>query len=81
MRKRFKTTRLFLKLTLLFKIYCDLCFKAEATENNLTISFHEDKVGEESNLFDQIPDKDTGLPDVAERPKRPVRLLPFKIIQ
>ena len=71
MRKQgFKTTRLFLKLMLLFQIYSHHCFKAEATENKCPRSFNESKASEEP---------DTGL-SLDERPKRPARLLPLKII-
>ena len=80
-KQRFKTIRLFLKLMLLFQIYSHHCFKAEATENNFPESFDESKVGEETVLNDQISDKDTGLSVVAERPKRPARLLPLKILR
>lgn len=79
-KQRFKTIRLFLKLTLLFQIYSHHSFKAEATENNIPESFDEGTVGEETVLNDQIADKNTGLSVVAERQKRPARLIPFKIL-
>ncbi len=80
MRKNsYKTIRLFLKLILLFQIYSHHCFKAEATENIYQESYDEGKVGEEPGLNDQIPDKDAIL-NVIERPKRPARLLPLRII-
>jgi len=82
MRKRgFKTIRLFLKLILLFQIYSHHCFKAEETEIIFTESFDKVKLGEETVLNDQISDKDTGLSVVAERPKRPARLIPLKILR
>ena len=82
MRKRgFKTIRLFLKLILLFQIYSHHCFKAEETENICPESFDKVKLGEETVLNDQISDKDTGLSVVAERPKRPTRLIPLKILR
>ena len=82
MRKRgFKTIRLFLKLILLFQIYSHHCFKAEETENICPESFDKVKLGEETVLNDQISDKDTGLSVVAERPKRPARLIPLKILR
>jgi len=63
---------------LLFQIYSHHCFKAEATENNFPENFDKGKVGKETGLNDQVSDKDTGL-SVAERPKRPFRLLPLNI--
>ena len=80
MRKTsFKTISLFLKLILLFQIYSHHCFKAGATENNYPESYDEGKVGEETGLNDQISDKDTSL-NVIERPRRPARLLPLRMI-
>lgn len=80
MRKHpFKTIRLFLKITLLFQIYCDHCFRTEAVDNNFSKSFNEGKVGKEPNLIDQSSDKETGLTAAVEKQKRPVRLLPLKI--
>jgi len=64
---------------LLFQIYSHHCFKAEATENNFPGSFVN--VGEETVLNNKISDKDTGSSVVAERPKRPVRLLPIQILR
>ena len=66
---------------LLFQIYSHHCYKAEATENNFSESFDQVKVGEEIVLNDKISDKDTGSSVVAERPKRPVRLLPIQILR
>ena len=79
-KQRFKTIRLFLKLMLLFQIYSHHCFKAEATGNSFTEIWDECKYGEQADLNDKIPDKDTGL-SVVERPKRPARLLPLKIVR
>ena len=81
MRKRFKIIRLLLKLTLFFQIYSYHGFKAEATKNNFPESVYQDTVGEETVLNDQISDKNTGLSVVVERQKRPVRLIPLKILR
>ncbi len=80
-KQRFKTISLFLKLMLLFQIYSHHCFKAEATENNFAESFDKVKVGEETSLNDKISDNDTGLGVISERPKRPARLIPLKILR
>jgi len=79
-KQRFKTISLFLKLMLLFQIYSHHCFKAKATENNVTKSSEEGKVGEETCFDDQLSDKDIGL-NAAERIKRPARLIPLKILR
>ena len=79
-KQRFKIIRLFLRLMLFFQIYSHHCFKAEATENHFPESFDESHVGEETFLNDQISDTDAGSSVVAERQKRPVRLLPLKIL-
>ncbi len=82
MRKRgFKTIRLFLKLILLFQIYSHHCFKAEETENIYPENFYKVKIEEETVLDGQISDKDTGLSVVAERPNRPARLMPLKLLR
>lgn len=75
----FKAIRLFLKIVLLAQIYSLHCFKAESTENQFPESFHESKVSEETGFNEQISDKDTGL-SVNERPERPARLLPLKML-
>lgn len=80
-KQRFKTIRLFLKLMLLFQIYShQQCFKAEAIETQFLESFDKAKHGEEAGLNDQTSShKDTGL-SVLERPERPARLLPLRMI-
>jgi len=78
MRKTsFKTITLFLKLILLFQIYSHHCFKVEATENIYQESYDEGKVGEEIGFNDQIYDASLNF---IERPKRPARLLPLRMI-
>ena len=80
-KRRFKIISFFLRLMLLSQIYSHQCFKAEATENRFTEILDECKHGEEADLInDKIPDKDPRL-SVVERPKRPARLLPLKIIR
>ena len=80
MRKRnLKTVRLFLKCLLLFQIYSHHRFKAEATEKNYPQSFDKGKFSDEAVLNGQMSDKDTRLNDI-ERPKRPARLLPLRMI-
>ena len=80
-RQRFlKTIRLLIKLMLLFQIYFYHCFKAKATENNFPESFDKDKMNEETGLNAQICDNDIGLSHVGERPKRPARLIPLKML-
>ena len=82
MRKlRFKNIRLFLKLTLILNIYFHYKFTAvEAIENN---NFREDfgksQVCDGAVLNDQISKNETG-DSVLERPKRPARLLPLRMI-
>ena len=66
---------------LLFQIYFYHCFKGKVTENKFPESFDEDKIDEETVLNDQISDKNTGLSVVVERQKRPVRLIPLKILR
>ncbi len=78
-KQRFKTIRLFLRLILFSQIYSLHCLKDEVTENNLTESFVKDKVGEETALNYQISSKDTEL-NVGERPERPARLQPLRMI-
>ena len=75
----FKTIRLFLKLMLILKIYSHHCFKAKASENYVSITLNEGKVGEEPDFNHQIPQKDTRL-SVVEQAKRPARLLPWRKI-
>ena len=77
--QRFNTISLFLNLILLVQIFSHCCFKAEATETNVSESFDKTKVGNKTGLNDHISDKDAGL-IVIERPKRPARLLPLKMI-
>lgn len=79
-KQRFKTIRLFLKLILFFQTYSHHCLRAAATENQFPESFNKGKVGEETRLNDQISGEDTRS-SVVERPIRPVRLLPMKIIR
>ena len=77
-KQRFKTTRLLLKLMLLLQIYSHHKFTfAEATENNFSANFDKCKVGDETGSNDQISETEES---VLERPKRPARLLPLKMI-
>ena len=80
MRKRdFKTIRLFLKLIILFQIYSYHRFTADAFGNDLAENLDECKIGTGTGFKDQIPKKETDE-NVLERPKRPARLLPLKMI-
>jgi len=80
-KQRFKNMRLFLKLMLLFKIYSHHKFTAEAIENNNVLGgFGECQVGDGTVFNDQIPKNET-VDSLLERPKRPARLLPIKIIR
>ena len=79
-KQRFKTIRLFLKLMLLFQIYSHHCYKAEATAGSFPARFDKGKVSEETGLNDQISDTDTSGSSTSDRPKRPARLLPLRII-
>ena len=78
-KQRFKIFKLFLRLFLLFQIYSLHCLKAESTENSFTESFDKCKYGEETGVNDHIYDKDTES-SVVERPKRPARLLPLRML-
>ena len=65
---------------LLFQIYSHHKFTfAEATENNFSENFDKCKVGDETGSNDQISETETEE-SVLERPKRPARLLPLKMI-
>ena len=77
-KQRFKNIRLFLKLMLFFKIYSHHKFTAEAIENNLG-GFGKCQVGDGTDLNDQISINETS-DSVLERPKRPARLLPLRMI-
>ena len=79
-KQRFKTTRLLLKLMLLLQIYSHHKFTfAEATENNFPENFDKCKVGDQTGSNDQISNTET-KESILERPKRPARLLPLKMI-
>lgn len=65
---------------LLLQIYFHLKFTvAEATENSFSENFDKCKVGDQTGSNDQIPETETEE-NVLERPKRPARLLPLKMI-
>jgi len=75
-KQRFKTIKLFLKLMLLFQIYSHHQFEAEATQNPTPKSSDEyNKTG----LNNLISENKT-LNSVLDRPKRPARLLPLRMI-
>jgi len=82
MRKQhYKTIRLLLKLMLLLQIYSYHKFAvAEATGNKFPENFDQSKVEDQTGSNDQIPETETEE-NVLERPKRPARLLPLKIIR
>ena len=80
-KKHFKTIRLLLKLMLLLQIYSYHKFAvAEATGNKFPENFDQSKVEDQTGSNDQIPETETEE-NVLERPKRPARLLPLKIIR
>ncbi len=69
-KQRFKTMKLFIKFVLLFQIYSNFKFEAEASQNPIPKNCDEcDGAG----LNNQIPDK--MVDSVLYRPKRPARLL------
>ena len=78
-KQRFKKTiKLLLKLMLLLQIYCHLTtFTAEATQITVPKSCAE---CDEKGLTNRIS-KNEALDSVFDRPKRPVRLLPSKILR
>ncbi len=76
-KRRFKTIKLFLKLFLLFKIYSHHNFGAEATQNSFLKSC--DECDGTAGLNDPLPEKETLNSDL-DRPKRPARLLPLRML-
>jgi len=76
-KQRFKTIKLFLKLMLLFQIYSHHKFEAEATQNPILKNC--DECDGTAGLNNPISDNET-LNSVLNRPKRPARLLPLKMI-
>ena len=71
-KRRFKTIKLFLKLMLLFQIYSHHAFPAEATPNSTPKSCDKCEVSGETEMK-----KDDS---VLDRPKKPARLLPLRMI-
>ena len=74
---RFKTIKLLLKLILLFQIYSHHKFEVEATKNSIPKSC--DKCDGSSGLINQISEN-KAVDNVLDRPKRPARLLPLRMI-
>jgi len=71
-KERFKTIKLFLKLMLLFQIYSHHTFPAEAMPNSIPKSCDEYEVADETG---------TKTEDIVfDRPKKPARLLPLRMI-
>ncbi len=71
-KQRFKTIKLFLKLILLFQIYSHNTFPAEATQYSILKGCHENDAGAGTDM--------KGEDSVLERPKKPARLLPLRMI-
>jgi len=80
-KKRFKNIRLFLKLILLYKIYSLHTFTADASKNPFSESFENCEADAPTGMKEQIPKTETDDEGVLERPKRPARLLPLKMIR
>ncbi len=76
-KQRFKTIKLFLKLILLFQFYSHHKFEAEATQSPVSKSC--DECDETAGLNNPISEKKTEN-GVLDRPKRPARLIPMRII-
>jgi len=76
-KQRFKTIKLVLKLFLLFQIYSHQKFEADATQNPILQSC--DGSDETAGLNNPIYEKKTPN-SVLDRPKRPARLIPLRII-
>ena len=77
MRKQsFKTIKLFIKFILLFQLYSNIDFEAEATQNPITKSRDE---SDGACLNDRTPENKMVDSDL-DRPKRPARLLPLRMI-
>ena len=75
-KQRFETIKLFFKLMLLFQIYSHHKFEVEAAQNPIPKSCDAcNKTG----LKYPISEKKT-LNSVLDRPKRPARLLPLRMI-
>ena len=76
-KQRFKALKLFLKLILLFQIYSHLKFTVEAS--GFSKSSEECELGVRKNFKYHITKNETDE-TVPERPKRPARLLPLRMI-
>jgi len=75
-KKNFKTLKLFLKVMLLFQIYSHHKFEVEATQNPIPKSCDECNV----RGLNKTISKNETVNGVFHRPKRPVRLLPLRMI-
>jgi len=74
----FKTIKLLLKLILLFQIYSHHKFEVEATKNYIPIRSC-DKSNRSAGLNNRIFEK-KAVDNVLDRPKRPARLLPLRML-
>ena len=76
-KRRFKIIKLFLKLLLLLQIYSHHKFEAEATQN--PIPKNCDECDGKGLKNDPLSENET-LNSILDRPKRPARLLPLRMI-
>lgn len=75
-KQRFKVIKLFLKSMLLFQIYCHHAFTAAATQNPIPESCDECDATNFNIPISKIETADS----VFDRPQRPARLLPLRMI-
>jgi len=76
--RRFKTIKLLFKLMLFVQIYSHHKLEVEAAQNSIPKSC--DECDGTSGLNNQISEN-KAVVTVLDRPKRPVRLLPFRMIR
>jgi len=76
-KRRFKTIKLLFKLILLVPIYSHHKFEVEAAQNPILKSC--DECDGTSGLNNQISEN-KAVDNVLDRPKRPARLLPLRMI-
>jgi len=77
-KRRFKTIKLLFKLILLFQIYSHHKFEVEAAQNSISKSC--DECDGASGLNNPISEN-KAVDNVLDRPKRPARLIPLKMLR
>ena len=77
-KRRFKTIKLLFKLILLVQIYSHHKFEVEAAQNSIPKTC--DECDGSLDLNNQISEN-KAVGSVLDRPKRPARLLPLRILR